>query len=160
MITDRIEHFRDYDLGPAWELAFAFLNTLDAQSEEKKYLLQGEDVFAIVMRYSTFAPQTARFESHKEYVDIQAVLVGAVGFECDFSDTLTIETHYEKKSDIMFYKRLSPGTTRVDLYPGCFVLFYPHDAHMPGLMIGNEEKVIKKVVVKIRKELIMPNQNK
>jgi len=28
---------------------------------------------------------------------------------------------------------------------------------MPGLMIGNEEKIIKKVVVKIKKELIMQN---
>jgi YhcH/YjgK/YiaL family protein len=157
MIIDKIEHFEDYHFGKAWKLAFEFLSTLTSDSDDKKYPIQGDDIFAIVMSYKTFSPQKALFEAHREYVDIQTVLVGAEGFECAFCDDLTVDTPYNKSADIAFYKRSAPGQTRVDVCPGTFVMLYPHDAHMPGLMIGNEEKVIKKVVVKIKKELIMKN---
>ena len=118
-------------------------------------LSKEDDIFAVVMSYRTFSPDMALFEAHREYVDIQTVLVGAEGFECTFCDELSVETPYDEGADIAFYKRDLPGVTRVDIYPGRFVLFYPQDVHMPGLIIGNEEKVIKKVVVKIKKELIM-----
>ena len=83
--------------------------------------------------------------------------MGAEGFECAFCYDLIIDTPYNKSADIAFFKRSVLGQTRVDVSPGTFVMLYPHDAHMSGLMIGNEEKVIKKVVVKIKKELIMQN---
>lgn len=155
MIIDKVEHFQDYHFGSAWSLAFEFLRTLTPQTEDKKYPIQGDDIFAIVMSYRTFSPETALFEAHKEYVDIQTVLVGGEGFECDFCDGLSTQTPYDKSRDIALYKRTRPGITRVDVYPGTFVMLYPNDAHMPGLMIGNEEKVIKKVVIKIKKELII-----
>lgn len=155
MIIDTIEHYQDYRFGPAWERAFAFLSTLTPETEDKRYSIQGDDIFAVVMSYTTFSAEIALFEAHREYVDIQAVLVGAEGFECAFCDGLSVETPYDVRADIEFYKREVPGITRVDVYPGTFVMFYPHDAHMPGLIIGNEEKVIKKVVVKIKKELII-----
>ena len=157
MIIDKVEHFQDYHFGPAWKLAFEFLSTLTPDSGDKKYPIQGDDIFALVMSYTTFAPEIAVYESHREYVDIQTVLVGAEGFECAFRDDLSVETPYADSRDAEFYKRAVPAQTRVDVYPGTFVMLYPHDAHMPGLMIGNEEKIIKKVVVKIRKELIMQN---
>lgn len=154
MIIDKLEHFEDYPFGPAWKLAFEFLSTLTSDSEDKKYPIQGDDIFAIVMSYTTFSPERAVYEAHREYVDIQTVLVEAEGFECAFRDELCVETPYAKGSDAEFYKRTVPAQTRVDVYPGTFVMLYPHDAHMPGLMIGNEERVVKKVVVKIRKELL------
>ena len=157
MIIDKIEHFQDYHFGPAWKLAFEFLSTLTPDSDDKKYPIQGDDIFAIVMSYKTFSPDKALFEAHREYVDIQTVLVGAEGFECAFCYDLIIDTPYNKSADIAFFKRSVLGQTRVDVSPGTFVMLYHHDAHMPGLMIGNEEKVIKKVVVKIKKELIMQN---
>lgn len=157
MIIDKVEHFQDYHFGPAWKLAFEFLSTLTPDSEDKKYPIQGDDIFALVMSYRTFSPEKAVFEAHREYVDIQTVLVGAEGFECAFCDELTVDTPYDKSEDIAMYKRTVPGQTRVDVCPGTFVMLYPHDAHMPGLMIGNEERVVKKVVVKIKKELLSAN---
>ena len=157
MIIDKIKHYQDYHYGPAWKRAFEFLNTLSPESPDKKYPIEGDDIFAIVMSYKTFSPEKALFEAHKEYVDIQTVLVGTEGFECAFCDELTVDTPYDENADITFYKRSLPGQTRVDVCPGTFVMLYPHDAHMPGLIVDNEEKVIKKVVVKIKKELIMQN---
>jgi YhcH/YjgK/YiaL family protein len=155
MIIDKVEHFQDYYFGSAWRAAFEFLSTLTPEAEDRKYPIQGDDIYAVVMSYTTFSPEMALFEAHREYVDIQTVLVGAEGFECAFCDELCIDTPYDTRADIAFYKRDLPGITRVDVYPGTFVMLYPHDAHMPGLIIGNEEKVIKKVVIKIKKELIM-----
>ena len=154
MIIDKTENWELYPFGPAWEKAFAFLKTLTPQSEDKKYEIDGEDIFAIVMSYKTFAAEKGLFESHRVYVDIQTVITGAEGFECTFTDDLTVETPYSETAEAQFYKRSTPAQTRVDVTPGTFVMLYPHDAHMPGLSIGNEEKVVKKVVVKIKKELL------
>lgn len=160
MIIDKVENFEEYHFGAAWERAFAFLKTLSPDSQEKRYVIEGEDIFALVMSYTTFEPESALFEAHRDYVDIQTVISGGEGFECAFKDDLEIETPYDAKVEAEFYKRTSPGQTRVDLFPGTFVMLYPHDAHMPGLMIADEAKLVKKVVVKIKKELLRPHRRK
>lgn len=154
MIIDKIENWKYYHFGPAWERTFEFLKTLTPESEDRKYLIEGEDIFALVMSYKTFSPETAVFESHRDYVDVQTVIVGGEGFECSFTDDLTVDTTYSEATDAQFYKRSRPGQTLVNVFPGTFVMLYPHDAHMPGLMIGKEEHIVKKVVVKIRKDLL------
>ncbi len=154
MIIDRVENFEQYPFGSAWQRVFAFLNTLTPDSPDMKYTIDGDDIFAIVMSYDTTAPETGVFESHRNYVDIQTVIVGAEGFECAFSDELTVVTPYDDAKDAAFYRRTSPGQTRVNVFPGTFVMFYPHDAHMAGLMVSSEPERVKKVVVKVRRELL------
>lgn len=154
MIIDRLENFEQYHFKAAWRRVFAFLETLTPDSPDMKYAIDGDDIFAIVMSYNTTAPETGVFESHRNYVDIQTVIVGGEGFECAFSGDLSVATPYDASRDAVFYKRTSPGETRVNLFPGTFVMLYPHDAHMAGLMIGAESEPVKKVVVKVRKELL------
>jgi biofilm protein TabA len=154
MIIDKLENYNMYHFGSAWKKAFEFLNSLSADSEDKKYQIQGDDVFALVMSYKTAKAQKAILESHRDYVDVQTVLVGAEGFECFMRDELVIDTPYDSSKDAEFYKRIVPGYARVDVAVGTFVALYPHDAHMAGLMI-EEEKFIKKVVVKIKKDLLL-----
>ncbi len=155
MIIDRLENWKHYRFGPEWELAFEFLASLDANSPTGKYDLQGEDVFAQVQSYSTRTPEDAIIESHRRYVDIQAVLAGAEGIEWHSRNSFDFYTHYDESKDAEFYKRVSPSPTRVDVFPGIFVMLYPWDAHMPTLMVGEEPQVIKKVVVKIKASLLM-----
>lgn len=154
MIIDKLENFEQYHFGSAWQRAFAFLNTLTPDSPDMKYPIDGDDIFAIVMSYNTTAPETGVFESHRNYVDIQSVIVGAEGFECAFSDELTPETPYDASKDAAFYKRTAPGQTRVNVLPGTFVMLYPHDAHLAGLMVETESKRVKKVVIKVKRELL------
>lgn len=160
MIIDKLENFEHYHFGAAWQKAFAFLKSLSPDSQERRYLIEGEDIFALVMSYETFAPESALFEAHRDYVDIQTVISGGEGFECAFKSDLTIETPYDAAVEAEFYKRTSPGQTRVNVFPGTFVMLYPHDAHMPGLMIGDEARLVKKVVVKIKKELLQTHGRK
>jgi YhcH/YjgK/YiaL family protein len=154
MIIDKIEKFRLYHFGPAWRRVFEFLGTLTPDSPDGKYTIDGEDIFAIVMSYNTSGPETAVFESHQKYVDIQTVITGAEGFECAFSDDLSVIAPYDASKDAAFYERNTHGQTRVDVLHGTFVMLYPHDAHIAGLMVGSESKLVKKVVVKVKKELL------
>lgn len=154
MIIDKIENFRLYNYGPAWQHIFKFLDKLTPDMQDGKYILDGDDIFAIVMSYQTSMPDTMVFESHEKYIDIQTVIIGAEGFECAFSDELNVITPYDSSKEAAFYERTSPGQTRVDVYPGTFVMLYPHDAHIAGLMVGAESKLVKKVVVKVKKELL------
>ena len=155
MIIDRLENWKHYHFGSAWTKAFEFLLTLSPDAEEKKYTIEGDDIFAIVMSYDTCVPETSLFESHQKYVDIQTVLIGAERFECSFADTLSVQTPYDDATDVQWYKRTVPGQTRVDVYPDTFVMLYPHDAHMAALMTGERSEPVKKVVVKIKAELLL-----
>ena len=155
MIIDRLEHWKHYHFGSAWTKAFEFLHTLTVDAEERKYAIEGDDIFAIVMSYDTVAPETSLFESHKKYVDIQTVLIGAEGFECSFTDTLSVHTAYDDATDVQWYKRTTPGQIRVDVCPQTFVMLYPHDAHMAALMTDKVPDHVKKVVVKIKAELLL-----
>ncbi|GIT97981.1 YhcH/YjgK/YiaL family protein [Sulfurovum sp. TSL1] len=155
MIIDRLENWEHYRFGPAWTKAFEFLLTLSPNAEEKKYTIDGDDIFAIVMRYDTCSPETSLFESHRKYVDIQTTLIGTERFECSFTDTLSVQTPYDDATDVQWYKRMVPGQTRVDVSPDTFVMLYPHDAHMAALMTGERSEHVKKVVVKIKAELLL-----
>ena len=154
MIIDTVANYKLYDYGDAWEKAFEFLRTLRAESEEKKYEIQGDDIFAMVMSYKTTTEDKAILESHEKYIDVQSVIVGAETFECFLTDTLRVRSPYDELKDVTFYSREFSGHTRVTVTPQRFVMLYPHDAHMTGLMVENKQEIVKKVVVKIRANLI------
>jgi YhcH/YjgK/YiaL family protein len=154
MIIDTLKNSKFYNFGSAWEKAFEFLNSLSSESEDKKYTIQGDDIFAIVMSYTTTLPKEAMLESHQNYVDIQTTLRGAEAFGCFSTDMLEVNVPYDASKDAAFYKYTPHCHTRVNVFPGTFVMLYPHDAHMAGLMIDEQPEYIKKVVIKIRKELL------
>jgi YhcH/YjgK/YiaL family protein len=154
MIIDKVENFELYNFGPAWRRAFEFLGTLTPDTPDGRYTIDGEDIFAIVMSYHTSAPELAVFESHQKYVDIQTVITGGEGFECAFRDELNVITPYDAAKDAAFYERTSGGQTCVDVFPGTFVMLYPHDAHIAGLIVGEGSQLVKKVVVKVKVELL------
>lgn len=157
MIIDKLDKWKCYSFGPAWNQAIEFLASLSPDSEEKKYELQGKDIFAEVMRYETRSKDISVFETHRKYVDVQAVLSGREKIEIISRDELIVDTAYDESKDAELYKRIS-GQTQIELSPGTFALFFPHDAHMPCLMAGNTAESVKKVVVKIKKELLFINQ--
>ena len=154
MIVDRLENYRCYPFGKAWQLAFDFLLSLHPDAEEKKYPLLGDDLFAIVMSYETCGPETAEIEAHRKYLDIQAVLRGEEGIGWSQADALQIDTPYDAAKDAELYKHPKQGLLRVDLFPGDFMALFPHDAHMPSIMTRQGPVLTKKVVVKVGMHLL------
>jgi len=116
------------------------LNTL----EEGRYLILGEEIFLSINHYKTQADKD--FEAHKRYIDIQMVLEGSEYIEwCPLSKT-QVKTIYDNDKDITF---LSGIGQKFEATPNLFFIFFPEDAHKPGLPIHTPEHV-KKAVFKIK----------
>ncbi len=154
MIFDRLDNWEYYYSGSVSERVFDFLRSLTPDSEEKKYNLQGDDIFAQVRRYNTCSPESAVLETHQKYVDIHMVLIGSERIECFSKDELVVDTPYDELKDAAFYNHNCSSVVRVNLLPGFFVMFPPQDAHMPGLMIESSPEPVKKVVVKVKVDLL------
>lgn len=150
MILDQLENWslyfkRESRIGRA----FHFLTReFDPDSPEGRIDIEGDGIFALPQSYQTRPTEQARFEAHRQYIDIQLVLSGAEGMGWAFAGDLKISEEYDRDRDVLFFE--SPGNfTRLEVFPRSFALFYPSDAHAPGLALPGWEKV-KKVVVKIR----------
>lgn len=134
-------------------MAFDFLVSLDADAEEKRYALQGDEIYAAIESYDTQLPSSKLPEAHRKYVDIQVLLAGVERIAWTAVDGLTVAKPYMPDRDIAFFDRPKPLGTMLDLEPGLFAVFFPCDAHTPGLQIDGPCRV-KKAVVKIAVELL------
>ncbi|MCU0858027.1 MAG: YhcH/YjgK/YiaL family protein [Pontiellaceae bacterium] len=154
MILDSIQNHRLYPLGPLWQKAFDFLKTAAPEMENKKYILQGADLFAGIDTYSTKIRDTAKLETHRKYVDIQVLLSGTEMIEIFPKKELTVSEPYNPEKDAEFYVKPSVPPAKIVLKPGHFVVFFPDDAHMPCLMAGNSPEPVKKIVIKAAAQLL------
>ena len=153
MIIDRLENWDNYFSGTTWRCVFDFLRTLHPDAAEKEYPLQGNDVFARVISYETKSPDTAVLEAHRKYIDIQMMIQGIECIKWFPVKALKVGVHYDMIKDVEFFHHPLYCPARVDLCPETFIALFPHDAHMTQLMCGNIPRVVKKVVVKVKREL-------
>lgn len=154
MIVDLIANWKQYPLGPAWEKAFLFLQSVKPDAEETFYWIDEKNIYARVMSYETVEPDQAKMEAHHQYIDIQSPLIFSEGIAWHPAEKLEIKTEYNHEKDVYFLEPPQSFFCKVDLYPGLFAFFAPKDAHMPKLIAGSKSEVIKKVVVKIKTELL------
>lgn len=148
MIVDKIENALLYRaLGG--RLAQGLELIQDPQIRKKQpgeYQIDGDKLYYIVQGYTTKDRAEARFESHREYIDIQAVIDGAESMGWAPADTLEVAEPYT--SDVCFYQD-PPVYTELKLTQGMFAIFYPNDAHKPCYDY-QEKGLCLKVVVKVR----------
>lgn len=156
MIVDHIKNWKSYAFGVAWEKAFAFLETLDGESEEGAFPIDGETIFARVMSYATKneTDSDAVLEAHRKYVDIQMALKKSERIACYPLHTLDAKVPYDEGKDVQFFNYEATADLQLSVYPGTFVCLLPQDAHMPQLRTGTEAAVVKKVVVKISRDAL------
>ncbi|MEM8495499.1 MAG: YhcH/YjgK/YiaL family protein, partial [Planctomycetota bacterium] len=64
-------HDRYSALHPLFEEAFAALRDFDISTPDGRIQLRGDDLFLNVERYTTEPADHRRFESHRDYLDIQ-----------------------------------------------------------------------------------------
>ncbi len=147
MIVDNLSNAKKYfSLNPLFEKAFNFLtNTNLSQLEEKKYEIEGKELYASYMVRQGLAPEAAKHEAHDNYIDIQVCVIGKESFGWSYRpDCKNVKDAYNPEKDIIFYA--DKPDTFVEIKPGQFVIFFPEDVHMP--LVGSGE--IKKVVVKVK----------
>jgi YhcH/YjgK/YiaL family protein len=88
--------------------------------------------------------EEGRWEAHKRYIDLQAVVAGAERIGCVPAARLEAGP-YDEERDMTW---LSGSGAFLPLLPGDFMLLWPGEAHMPGIAL-DEPVPVRKAVIKI-----------
>jgi YhcH/YjgK/YiaL family protein len=132
-----------------WDKAFSFLKSSDLQGLElRRYDIDGDNLYAPVSEYLTKNEEDARYEAHRKYIDIQYVISGKelIGV-APLSQKKEILEPFDSTKDIEFFT-VTGGVDHLAL-PDRFFIFFPGDAHRPGLKDG-ENSPVRKIVVKVK----------
>ena len=152
MILDRLENAGLYrPLGKEIALALDYLCRTDfSQTPNGRYELDADRVFALVQRYRPKPLAEARWEAHRQYVDVQYVVQGfeRIGYT-PLVDGLPVQQAYDSQKDVVFYNAKGDFLT---VSAGSFAIFTPHDVHAPGVAsdLAEAASEVCKVVVKCR----------
>lgn len=146
MILDSLSASVRYEaLGPRFALAFRWLRFVDPTTLSDRTDL-GDGVFAVIYRDQTKPLKRTKWEAHRLYADIQAIFEGR---EAMFWESLDRTEPGEYVADKDFLPLEVESWVDLEVPAGQFVVFFPEDAHRPGIEIPGVEPVVK-IVVKIR----------
>jgi biofilm protein TabA len=148
MITDLIANAATYkDLSPRIAAALEFLRHDDLASlATGRYTVAGDSVFAIISDYQTSPSDQAKWEAHRRFIDIHYLISGNERVGYSPAQRLSIAVPYQPEHDCLF---LSGHGDWLTLSKGKFAIFYPQDAHCPGITLGQVAETVRKVVVKV-----------
>lgn len=148
IITGELKNWRTLKGIEGLEHGLEFLEKTNlAALSPGKHEILGEEVFATCSKSPSRAPETAQFEAHRKYIDIQYLISGSELIGVAPVGGLPEVTPYDSTKDIAFYS--SPAQYQnIEMQPGRFVVFFPGDAHLP-LCHFNGVHEIHKVVIKV-----------
>jgi len=113
----------------------------------EKFELEG-GVFAIEQVYEARARAEGFFESHRKFIDVQAVVAGEELMEVVDISRATVRDPYDAARDLIVYVD-APNASRLHIRAGEVAIFHPNDIHMPSLRVNSTAALVRKVVVKI-----------
>ncbi len=149
MIQDSLKNSHlYYDSSKALKKAFTFINELDPSSPDGSYEIDGEALFAILCSYPTRQADSALFEAHKKYIDIQVVLAGQERIDVSLDEDIEVSQPYDEDKDVVLFNAPQIYSTLM-MRAGEFAIFYPQDIHRPSCSIKDPQDV-RKLVVKVR----------
>ncbi|MBO5868607.1 MAG: YhcH/YjgK/YiaL family protein [Oscillospiraceae bacterium] len=148
MIADKLQNAETYfGCHKHFPAAFAFLRKAIAENYAcGRYELEGTELYANIMEYDSKVASTT--ETHKNYIDIQCIVSGIERMDfCDIAEAAP-STEYNDVKDVLFHNDGEKmGICLVEA--GAFAIFFPQDAHKPGLCDCTPAPV-KKIVVKVK----------
>ena len=160
MILDALENWRQYSALPAWEHAFAWLTAVAPDIEPGEHLIEGRDLYAVVFDFQTKNLLDTTLEAHRVYADIHLPLPAPMGgpeVQARFAlAELQEKTPYDPARDAAFYQHPDRFNALFTLHPGQFALYLPQDAHLSQCKTTPAPAALRKVVVKVRAELLRP----
>lgn len=133
--------------GEAWLAALDFMKKEDLKTLENGRYELCAGTYAAVSEYEAKEPSVAKYEVHRKYIDIQYVAEGEEFIEMLPMSDFKEEQEYNEEKDIVFFKE-TPKGEKLLADKNQFFIFFPNEAHRPGIKIGNGGKV-KKIVIKI-----------
>jgi len=148
MITDNIENIDLYSSIIPKE-AIEFIRKLNQNIELGKYEIS-DNIYANIEMYNTKPFSEGKFESHRQYCDIQILLKGEEYILYQPTKNLKNSGVYRQEKDIMFYLDKIENSPFVKLDGTNFALLFPHEAHAPQIATDDGVQNVIKVVVKIK----------
>ena len=149
MIIDKLENSSKYiSAHKGFAEAFAFLQKAAAENlPVGRYEIDGDNVFAFIQEYTS--KTESAFETHKNYIDIQFVFSGVEVIEVTDIANMKEAIPYSPEKDVTFYDDYDKATVAV-IESGAYGIFFPWDAHKPGLAFKGNPDEVKKIVVKVK----------
>jgi YhcH/YjgK/YiaL family protein len=149
MIIDQLKNSRLYEvLSPGIKRAFEYICNTDLQKiEVGRYDINGKTMFALIQQYATKQEELGIWEAHRRYIDLQYMIRGTEKIRFAPISRL-IQGEYDLSKDFL---ALSGSGDILRFASGEFMVLFPEDGHMPGI-IDNHSCLIKKIVVKIAVE--------
>ncbi len=147
MIIDYIRNANMYTcLGERMEIALKYLQENDfSHFEPGKYMIEGNNVFALVQQYETRLMENMQWEGHRKYIDIHYVVEGVERIGYALLEDMKVIHEYSEESD--GFSAEGDGIF-LTMKCGMFIILTPDDIHMPGIVV-DKPQLIKKVVMKI-----------
>lgn len=108
----------------------------------------GDGVHGIEQVYRTRFRSEATYESHRAYIDVQAVIEGEEGIDVADIARLNVIEPYTPEKDFIRYAPFAFGSW-LRVGPGDIAILFPPDGHMPCLHPGKEPVLVRKVVAKV-----------
>jgi biofilm protein TabA len=103
--------------------------------------------FALPQSYLTKPRNEGKWETHRAYIDVQAVFMGEEFMEVADRSRLTVAEDLTPGRDVIFYASFDRGSA-LRLGAGDVAVYFPTDAHMGALAIA-APVLVRKVVVKV-----------
>lgn len=150
MITCNLARIEKYDYhNERFQMAFDFLRSNDLLAlTPGTEIPVGDGVLAKIQEYTTDPEETRKFETHRDYFDIQFVVQGEEFVGIVPAEGLIPDGEYDEATDIQYYQT-PPRHGGAVLRDGDFVIVPPEDAHRPNCMTDKPCRV-RKIVVKVK----------
>ena len=148
MILDQIKEADRYlSLNPHFARAFAFLSQNGlAELAEGKHEIDGDDIYAMVIKGAGQSHSQAKLEIHRKYIDVQYIISGSddMGWK-DIKACKDSQGSYDPQDDVELFA--DTPSTWITVDPGNFAIFFSEDAHAPTGGENEFHKVVVKVAV-------------
>lgn len=147
MILDTLDNAaRYYPLHSRFKQAFDWLRSHPlADMPDGRQEIDGDHLYASVMRVNGRGQAVAKFETHRKYIDIQYLVSGSDLMGWTHLVPGLKSTGYDASRDLEFYE--AKPTLWIAVPTGSFTIFFPEDAHAPLADVGPMHKVVVKVAV-------------
>ena len=132
MIIDKLENISKYKEVPVF--AVEFIKNLTTNINEGRYDFP-EQNFANVESYNSKNIEDAKFEAHRNYIDIQLLLSGRERIYYTGVEGLVEKAPYDSSRDIVFFNDSVKNSDYLTLDGTNFALIYPHEAHAPQVSV-------------------------
>lgn len=141
--------FRGIDPAPV----FDWLRQCRDIAPGTKVEFAGDKLFAKTLRQDTGARDAFKWETHREYIDLQYILGGGEIIEWTPAAKLVADVSYDEATDFQYYAPAAADAL-LTMQDGLFTFLFPADGHKP-LVADGTNRHVHKVIVKIHKSLLV-----